>query len=300
MSTMEILLFILGMGVFIISFIIPDRKKEVEDVQTISEDEIRKLVEDEYERTRSRLTDLTDETISYSMEKAERSLEKLSNEKILALGEYSDTVMNQISTNHKETVFLHDMLTQNKNELTILLGQAIKDAKDASDLSSEALSSAQKAAEDSKEALGKSKAAVDNSIVAEEKMINARKYIEGADSQEKASKKSSSEPKAVLKSENEIQGQMSILDFPEIENHSFTEAYSDTEDEAKKKPAKKTRKTSTKKKSNVELKFDSDDNAENNNEKILKLHKMGKSNVAIAKELGLGVGEVQLVIDLFK
>lgn len=38
----------------------------------------------------------------------------------------------------------------------------------------------------------------------------------------------------------------------------------------------------------------------NNNEKILRLHKLGKSETAIAKDLGLGVGEVKLVIDLFK
>ena len=38
----------------------------------------------------------------------------------------------------------------------------------------------------------------------------------------------------------------------------------------------------------------------NNNERILEMHNQGKSNVAIAKELGLGVGEVKLVIDLFE
>ena len=38
----------------------------------------------------------------------------------------------------------------------------------------------------------------------------------------------------------------------------------------------------------------------NNNERILELHSQGKSNVAIAKELGLGIGEVKLVIDLFE
>ena len=37
-----------------------------------------------------------------------------------------------------------------------------------------------------------------------------------------------------------------------------------------------------------------------NKEKILALYKEGKSNVAIAKELGLGIGEVKLIIDLFK
>ncbi|MBQ7833104.1 MAG: helix-turn-helix domain-containing protein [Lachnospiraceae bacterium] len=40
--------------------------------------------------------------------------------------------------------------------------------------------------------------------------------------------------------------------------------------------------------------------AGNHNEKILALHNEGKSNVAIAKELGLGVGEVKLVIDLYR
>ena len=43
-----------------------------------------------------------------------------------------------------------------------------------------------------------------------------------------------------------------------------------------------------------------DEDGKNNNERILTLHRAGKSNVAIAKELGLGIGEVKLVIDLFK
>ena len=38
----------------------------------------------------------------------------------------------------------------------------------------------------------------------------------------------------------------------------------------------------------------------NNNDVILAFHKMGKSDVQIAKELGLGVGEVRLVLNLFQ
>lgn len=38
----------------------------------------------------------------------------------------------------------------------------------------------------------------------------------------------------------------------------------------------------------------------NCNERILELRRQGKSKVAIAKELGLGVGEVKLVIDLYQ
>ena len=38
----------------------------------------------------------------------------------------------------------------------------------------------------------------------------------------------------------------------------------------------------------------------NYNDRVLELYKSGKSNVAIARELNLGVGEVKLVIDLYK
>ncbi len=34
------------------------------------------------------------------------------------------------------------------------------------------------------------------------------------------------------------------------------------------------------------------------NRQILEMHKQGKSNMVIARELGLGIGEVKLVIDL--
>ena len=50
----------------------------------------------------------------------------------------------------------------------------------------------------------------------------------------------------------------------------------------------------------IRLTGDDQDQTGNNNEKILKMHKAGKSNMAIAKELGLGIGEVKLVIDLFR
>ncbi len=38
----------------------------------------------------------------------------------------------------------------------------------------------------------------------------------------------------------------------------------------------------------------------NKNDKILELHRQGRSDVTIAKQLDLGVGEVKLVIDLFE
>lgn len=92
-----------------------------------------------------------------------------------------------------------------------------------------------------------------------------------------------------------------------------TAAQSDTEVSAPKAPARKSKSTTSKKESD-ETKTDGETkpvkrtrrNAKskvpltsNNNEKILSLHKEGKNNLEIAKILGLGIGEVKLVIDLF-
>ena len=52
--------------------------------------------------------------------------------------------------------------------------------------------------------------------------------------------------------------------------------------------------------SDIEIQFDSGSEVGSDKSKILKLHEEGKSNMAIAKSLGLGIGEVKLIIDLFE
>ena len=71
MSVIEIVLIIIGAGVFLVGYLLPSGKKNVdEEVQLISEAEIRKLVESETERVRERVSDIVDETIGYSIDRA--------------------------------------------------------------------------------------------------------------------------------------------------------------------------------------------------------------------------------------
>ncbi len=49
----------------------------------------------------------------------------------------------------------------------------------------------------------------------------------------------------------------------------------------------------------VQEKISLKETKETNHDIILRMNKEGKSNLEIAKELGLGVGEVKLVVDLF-
>ena len=131
MQMMEILLLAAGLAAFIASFFIPERKGSTDPKDLIDENALQEMIDEKIDDSRRRIDDMADETISYSMEKTERSLDKLTNEKLMAIGDYSNTVMGEINKSHEEVVFLSDMLGRNKDELTSLMQQADKISKEA-------------------------------------------------------------------------------------------------------------------------------------------------------------------------
>lgn len=82
------------------------------------------------ENVRSQIGDIVDETITYAMEKTERGMDRLTNEKMMAVNEYSDTVLEEINKNHKEVVFLYDMLNDKHESLKNTVSEAAKTADD--------------------------------------------------------------------------------------------------------------------------------------------------------------------------
>ncbi|MBR5421289.1 MAG: hypothetical protein IK115_09100 [Lachnospiraceae bacterium] len=380
MSTVEIILLIAGLLAFIGSFFLPD--KGGTEVQQLSQEELKERLDAEIENSRSRIDDITEESIQYSMERTERALDKIANEKIMAVGDYSDTVLNQIAANHQETVFLHDMLNRSKDELTELLNRAEKSSKEANKSAEEAYSlatGAKRLAEDVQLQVEKLSS---TAVVAEEKMIDARRMLQenppvqeapvpteevkeeawhgeedypgsfptleeeakppvkeklseeemmekilkeataGLGEERRSQPKAPAEPKEVrepvipqvaadpaelfkkreveperssrttvkrkprssVKKAEEILGQLSIP----------TEAAV-----AEPLPSKKEELPPRREAVSLQFKQGGGDSA-NNNERILQMHRMGRSNMAIAKDLGLGIGEVKLVIDLYE
>lgn len=178
MTTMEIFMLVGGLAAFVISFFLPDGNT-AEPGEGISQEELQQLFDDEVELSRQKIDDMTKETLDYSMEKTERSLEKIANEKIMAVGEYSDTVLDQINQSHNQVVFLSDMLRKSKEELTDLLNRAEQSSKDANVRANEAYdlaSNAKKLAEDAAE---RAEEAGRTAVTAEEKMIDARRLLHG-------------------------------------------------------------------------------------------------------------------------
>lgn len=299
MGATEIVLLVLGIIVFVLSFIIPAKKEKLskESLQDAKE-EIRKMVDEAVKEANSSIEDSVTEVSDYNVEKAERAMERLCNEKIMAINEYSSTVLESIDKNHQEVMFLYDMLNEKHNvlkETAVEVDKTVKVAKQT----------AQDVAVEMKE-------------VKEAKPKRTRKP--------KAEPVvSETEEMASLEEDNlqmipldelvsELEDKASEAASEEVTSKTKKDDNTDTEDVVKQLEvikSAKNRKTSTRKKStkvkegeapdlNIGSVSAKKDGGRNSNERILQLHNEGKSNVAIAKELGLGIGEVKLVIDLFE
>lgn len=239
MNSMEIVLLVVGGLVFVLSFLIPNGKKgNLEQDRSMARDEISDLVDREWERIRDQVDDTVEEAIKDSMEKTERSLEKISNEKIMAVNEYSDTVLGQINKSQQEITFLYDMLNAKHDSLKNTaseVDQKIRAAEIASREMEAVLRETETAAQIARQAMAPSvyQTIQTSAEETEEESGDTQQILEEISAQ----------------SQEELQG---------------TESYS------------------------------------NKNDQILDLHRQGWSDVTIARQLDLGVGEVKLVIGLFE
>ncbi len=278
MGVMEIVLIVLGMVVFVLSFMLPAGKKNESDEDTkISEEAIKEILDKEMENVRSQISDIVDETITYAMEKTERGMDRLTNEKMMAVNEYSDTVLEEINKNHKEVVFLYDMLNDKHESLKNTVSEAVKTADNVK----QTLKDAEVTAKEVKETVNE---AVETTTKAQDEFV------------------------PFTPAKVEVVETVRETDVKE-ENNSEEEGVKEQEPEPPKKKTRKPRvpKASGKEttvsdvpKVEVDLSAVGKNSGRNSNERILQLHEAGKSNMAIAKELGLGIGEVKLVIDLFE
>lgn len=258
MTAMEVILLLLGIGLLVASFVVPEQKEQPSrEVKKIGREEIKKMVEEEMDSAKDRLKDTVDETVEYAIEKSERSLERLSNEKITAVAEFSDTVLNDIHKNHQDVMFLYDMLHDKQKNIRETALAVDKTSKEARQTKEEIEAAISEFGYDPNEETKEEEFEALSLVAIQEKTTKGKR---------KKKEKTTGKVIEPVTIEDLVNAEMPKADAT-IPN----------------------------------LAFDGNSSSEgNSNERILELHKQGKSNVAIAKELGLGVGEVNLVIDLFE
>lgn len=121
MTAIQILLLIAGAVIFALGFILPEGKDNsridsIKDRREYSE-KLKEITESELKDASRRVRDIVDEEVSLAHDNSARSLEKLTNEKIMAINEYGKTVTDEIERNHKEVVFMYDMLNDKTTDL---------------------------------------------------------------------------------------------------------------------------------------------------------------------------------------
>jgi uncharacterized protein YneF (UPF0154 family) len=222
MTGVEITLIVIGIVFVIGSFGIQEKlsQKDMEEITRMSEKELHMIVNKQLKNADAKVEDSIDRIVEEMQNTTRRQMEKESNEKIMAISEYSDTVIESMNKTHDEILFLYSMLNDKHSELTGLASSLQQLADNMKDTENEVLQ---------------------NLADATKELEQKTSVVETFEEQPL--------PEAAMMQVN-----------PQNE----------------------------------------EEDGVNHNEKILILHKQGVSDVAIARELGLGLGEVKLVIGLFK
>ena len=247
MTTIEIILLLVGCVFMIGSFFISEKlsSSELNKIAELSEDELKKIIEREVNNAGTQMDDVIEQKIEEAGEQAERVMEKESNEQIMQIHEYSETVMESMKKTHDEIMFLYSMLNDKHTEMTSMTGDLQRLAADIRNLQ--------------------------ENMSAKAGTSIRKPVVESHVAQQ-----------PVMKQNAVVQPMTETIDVqpePEVQVNRFQEIQ---------EPEQKTEKPETA------------DAQGMSNDMILKLYEQGLSKVEIAKQLGRGLGEVNLVIELYK
>lgn len=228
------ILLLIGVVFMIGSFFVTEKlsPSELNQIAELSEEELKRIIDRGLKNAETRIEDAIDEQVDQSSEKVDRSLEKVTNDKIMAISEYSDTVIESMNKTHNEIMFLYSMLNDKHTELTGMAADLQRLAADVRSLEEKAPLTAPQAASERAAAVSAASAVTPVSV-------------ETADTTERETAVAPAEQKE---------------EMPETEETKQEGLHAE----------------------------------------ILKLKKLGMTEVQIAKKLGIGIGEVRLVNGLYR
>jgi Mg2+ and Co2+ transporter CorA len=123
MTALEIVLVAVGMAFIVVSFFVSEKltSSDIEKVKELSSDEIKQMVRDELADAKITIQDNIDAEVEEYMLRATRNLERETNEKMMAIDEYSNTVMNSINETHSKVMFMYSMLNDKEESIQQLV-----------------------------------------------------------------------------------------------------------------------------------------------------------------------------------
>ncbi|MCR5153285.1 MAG: hypothetical protein K6B75_00405 [Lachnospiraceae bacterium] len=188
---------------------------------------------------------LFSEKTEEAMIRTDDYLAKISNEKIISVQEFTDQILEKIQNNHKEVVYMYDLLNRKDEEVKKTIQELNESEEDLRENISDVIKLTKQLNANVKKAEQRNEIKTEKA----EKPVATEKKVS---SSEKKTTKSSS--KNTVKKEVASTTNANIAKLP---------------------------------------------GEDNKNKEILELYKQGKSILDISKAMGLGQGEVKLVIDLY-
>lgn len=296
MGTLEIFLVVFGILLIAISYIFSEHLLSVDqgdgedaNVTKVTREIVKKEVEAE-------VANVIDEKI----EQAEVKLDKITTEKIMALGNYSDDVNTKITKNHDEVMFLYDMLSDKEKTIknTIRDVEALKLSVNARNKTNEENSSFLQ--DESKEKKQKTNKNIGNksdrnttiNLSRIEDELNSLSGLSTVKKSGNINRSGNSNKLGNINESNNISKSRKLSETSNVNEENVAR-------EAKKTNASNISNTAKRMNEQLEEISTLGNEKTNNNKAILDLYNNGKTNIEIAKTLGLGMGEVKLVIDLF-
>lgn len=277
MTAFEVVLLLCGIICVAVSFIMGDSKEK----NTDDKDYDANLTEEQKEDIRRQVTDIIDEEMLNASEKTEVSLDKISNTKILEMNEYADNILGEINRNHNEAVFLYDMLNDKAKEVKSTVKDVNVTKKQVEKIQAEVTSAAANPEED-----------------------NAYADKSGDKSQRRSEHEFRSMTPEIVR---EIDMPVTSEYDDSQENDLYGTGGADINDGMDMVSPQELMAVSQMLGQDIQTVSAQDNGMHDNgthglnrNDEILSMYESGMDSRQIAKELNLGIGEVRLVIDLYK
>ena len=232
MSTTVIVLIVIGLIFIFVSFALSEKLSEEKEESAGVVKIPKELTQEQKEKIDTLIRDYMDQQVDGKLADIETRLAEIVNQKTLALGDYAVSVNEEIDRNHKEVVFLYDMLSDKQKEIMTTVN-----------------------------------------------MIDEYKKEIALMVQEQAAQN-------IVRDSQNVQTPVAE---PETQEEEQPETDADLDD-----AIRDLEETPLPEEAREEL-----ENVDNK-DMILEMHKAGLSILEIAKHLGLGVGEVKLVVDLYQ
>lgn len=138
MLWLDILLVAIGLLAVYLSYRNVDVDKENTLPAGISESntvEADRQIGEEIQRATEQVEKILEQRQEETINDVSEQLAHLSNEKIIAVGEYGDQILDKIQKNHSEVVFLYNMLNEKENEIKEVIHSLDKKKAELSDYS---------------------------------------------------------------------------------------------------------------------------------------------------------------------